>query len=46
MKKKQIALGFKVRAAAGHDPAFGRRIDKLPHNSPARNKMARKKRKK
>lgn len=43
--KKQKALGLKVRNIAGHNPAFGLAIDKLPHKSAARNKMAKKKRK-
>lgn len=42
---KQKALGLKIRAIAGRNPAFGRAIDKLPHKSSARLKMAKKKRK-
>lgn len=37
---KQIALGKKVAAIAGKNKAFGRAIDKLPHKSDARTKMA------
>jgi len=43
-KKKQVALGLKIRNIAGHNPSFGRSIDKLPHGSAARNRMAAKKR--
>lgn len=42
MKKKQIKLGLTVRAIAGKNPKFGKAIDKLPHHSAARAKMARK----
>ena len=38
--KKKIALGRAVAAKAGKNKAFGRKIDKLPHGSAARNKMA------
>jgi hypothetical protein len=43
MKKKKVALGRAVAAKAGKNKAFGRAIDKLPHGSAARNKMAGKK---
>jgi hypothetical protein len=43
---KNIALGKAVAARAGKNKAFGREIDKLKHNSPARNKLARSKNKK
>lgn len=42
---KRIALGKKIAAIAGKNKAFGRAIDKLPHNSKARLKMARKRKK-
>lgn len=40
MAKKQVALGKKVAAIAGKNKAFGRKIDKLPHKSSARQGMA------
>lgn len=40
MKKKKIALGRAVAAKAGKNKAFGRKLDKLPHGSAARNKLA------
>lgn len=43
---KQIALGKEVAAKAGKDKAYGRAIDKIPHKSAARTKMARRKKKK
>lgn len=39
-KKKNVALGLAVRRAAGLNLAFGRSLDKLPHGSAKRNKMA------
>lgn len=39
-KKKQVALGLAVRHMAGLNPAMGRKLDKLPHNSPQRQKLA------
>lgn len=38
--KKKIAIGRAVAAKAGKNKAFGRKIDKLPHGSAARNKLA------
>lgn len=38
--KKKVALGRTVAARAAKNKAFGRKIDKLPHGSAARNKMA------
>lgn len=38
--KKKIKLGQAVRAKAGKNKAYGRALDKLPHGSAARNKMA------
>lgn len=38
--KKKIKLGKAVAAKAGKNKAFGRALDKLPHGSAARNKMA------
>lgn len=40
MKKKQTKLGKAVAAKAGKNKAFGKKIDKLPHGSAARQKMA------
>jgi hypothetical protein len=42
MAKKQAKLGLAVRAKAGKNKAFGRALDKLPHGSAARNKIAKK----
>lgn len=42
---KQIALGKAVAAKAAQDKAYGKAIDRIPHKSAARTKMARKKKK-
>lgn len=45
-KKKQIALGMAVRAAAGRNPSFGKAIDQIPHHTGARLRAAKRKSKK
>lgn len=39
-KQKQVMLGAEVRNLAGHNPSYGKQLDKLPHHSAARDKMA------
>lgn len=38
--KKQVKLGMAVAAKAGKNPAFGKKLNSLPHGSAARTKLA------